>query len=48
MSLEAMKATMELFNGATFYGAIWVIDDNGVPILKPVTKMNQEGKLVLL
>ena len=30
------------------YGAIWVIDSNGVPTLKPVAKMNDKGELELL
>ena len=31
------------------YGAIWVTDDNGAPILKSVSKMiNMEGELELL
>ena len=41
MSLESMKATMELFSGATFYGAIWT--EWG---LKYVAKMNEEGDLI--
>ena len=43
MSLETMKATMEFFSGATFYGAIWT--NKG---LIYVAKMNSEGKLVLI
>ena len=30
------------------FGAIWVIDSNGVPTLKPVSKMNEKGELELL
>ena len=30
------------------FGAIWVIDSNGVPTLKPVAKMNSKGELELL
>ena len=30
------------------YGAIWVFDDNGVPTLKPVAKMNEDGELCLI
>ncbi len=30
------------------FGAIWVIDSNGVPTLKPVAKMNDKGELELL
>lgn len=30
------------------FGAIWVIDSNGVPTLKPVAKMNDKGDLELL
>lgn len=30
------------------YGAIWVIDDNGAPILKSVAKANKDGKLCLI
>lgn len=43
MSLETMKATMELFNGATFYGAIWT--NKG---LIYVAKMNEKGELELI
>lgn len=30
------------------FGAIWVIDENGIPTLKPVAKMNDKGDLELL
>ena len=30
------------------YGAIWVIDSNGAPTLKPVAKANKDGKLCLI
>ena len=30
------------------YCAIWIYDNDGVPTLKPVAKMNKEGKLELL
>lgn len=43
MSLENMKATMEMTSGATFYGAIWT--DKG---LIYVAKMNEKGELELL
>lgn len=32
----------------TIYGAIWIFDDNGVPTLKSVAKMNDRGELELL
>ena len=35
-------------NRAIVYGAIWVIDSNGAPILKSVAKMNRAGELELL
>lgn len=30
------------------FGAIWVFDSDGAPTLKPVAKMNENGKLELL
>ena len=44
-SLEFAKIYCGIKN---IYGAIWVIDDNGVPILKPVAKMNENGDLELI
>lgn len=34
--------------GLKIYGAIWVTDENGVPTLKPVSKVNEEGALELI
>lgn len=34
--------------GFTIYGAIWVVGEDNEPILKPVAKMNEKGKLELL
>jgi hypothetical protein len=41
--IENMKATMELFSGATFYGAIWTPKG-----LIYVAKMNENGELELI
>ena len=30
------------------YGAIWIIDENGAPTLKPVSKVNEKGELELI
>ena len=38
----------ELTKDYEIYGAIWVIDSNGVPTLKLVAKMNDNGELCLL
>lgn len=43
MSLETMKATMEFFSGATFYGAIWTSKG-----LIYVAKLNDKGELELI
>lgn len=30
------------------YGAVWIVDDNGAPILKSVSRMNEKGDLELI
>ena len=50
MSKETMEHSINpgTAYGREFYGAIWVIDEKGIPTLKPVAKINKEGVLELL
>ena len=47
---HAMGQTKEMLLSGQLdaYGAIWVIDSNGAPTLKPVAKANEKGELALL
>lgn len=47
---HAMGQTKEMLLSGQLeaYGAIWIIDSDGAPTLKPVAKVNKEGRLELL
>lgn len=48
LTYKAHEWLVSQFKGRMLYGAIWVTDEHGAPILKPVAEMNKEGEFELL
>lgn len=48
MSKAVYKTFKHKISKRNVYGAIWVFDSDDTPTLKPVAKMNEKGKWILI